>query len=65
MKPIKKDLSVAQLKRLSVPKALALIQSHYGFGRMTAEQFYGFLMSGGDVAGQDARPPHRKKPAKT
>jgi hypothetical protein len=52
MKRPTKDLTKAQLRRLPVRKAIALIQKHYGFGTLMAEQFYGFLLSGGDVAGQ-------------
>ena len=46
MSSSKRDLSVAKLKQMSIPRALELIQRHYGFGRMTAERFYDFLASG-------------------
>jgi hypothetical protein len=43
------DLTPAQLKRLSVPKAVRLIREHYGYGPAHAAEFYDFLMHGGDV----------------
>jgi hypothetical protein len=68
MKFPKRDLSITRLKRLSIPKALALIQEHYGYGRMTAERFYDFLMHGEYKTLAKRKSPRKtlkRKPAKT